>query len=85
MKNEDESNADWLPTQNLGHCKVLGNPVQIAERWIGRKASEDARSDTNENVLVSSMSSTTAASSRDKAVEVCLLLPVQVSLPMEVI
>ena len=51
---EDESNPDWLPTQNLGHCKILGNPVQIAERWIRRKAREDTRSDTNENVLVSS-------------------------------
>ena len=34
---QDESNLDWLPTQNLGHCKVLGYPVQIAERWIRRK------------------------------------------------
>ena len=71
---EDESIPDWLPTRNLGHCKVLGNPVQIAERWIRRKAREDARSDTNEDVLVSSMSSTTAASSRDKAVEGLLAL-----------
>ena len=71
---EHESNPDWLPTQNLGHCKVLGNPVQIAERLIRRKATEDARSDTNEDVLVSSMSSTTAASSRDKAVEGLLAL-----------
>ena len=38
------------------------------------KAREDARSDTNEDVLVSSMSSTTAASSRDKAVEGLLAL-----------
>ena len=71
---EGESNPDWLPTQNLGHCKVLGNPVQIAERWIRRKAREDARSDTNEDVLVLSMSSTTSASSRDKAVEGFLAL-----------
>ena len=72
---EDESNPDWPPTQNLGHCTVLGNPVQIAERWIRiRKAREDARSDTNEVVLVSSMSSTTAVSSKDKAVEGLLAL-----------
>ncbi len=33
---EDETNPDWLPTQNLGRCKVLGNPCQNAERWIRR-------------------------------------------------
>ena len=44
LKDESNpSNPDRLPTQNLSHCEVLSNPVQIAERWIRRKAREDAK------------------------------------------
>ncbi len=66
---EDETNPDWLPTQNLGRCKVLGNPCQNAERWIRRKAREDVRRETDEEISI-----TTAESSRDNAVEGLLAL-----------
>ncbi len=66
---EDETNPGWLPTQNLGRCKVLGNSRQNAERWIRRKAREDVRRETDEEIYI-----TTAESSRDNAVEGLLAL-----------